>query len=380
LNEAAAIPVDQSLNHHGSHRQLVRNIPDPVYAKVDAIIVPTARPIPYLRSAIGLAKHHGCTLMALCSKRALAAETIKLARASDVETIAIDIDQAPSGIVPDFATTALLRGGKFKRRTDVSFKRNLGLLMARMIGWERIVFLDDDIAIPDPDDLGAAVGAVGPFASVGLTIEGFPDNSVVCHAYRDAGGSQDSFIGGGALAVGMESFNSFFPNIYNEDWFFLLNDYGLRPSAITGRALQSEYDPYHNPMRARSEELGDSLAEGLFMLLDRGQALADANYIYWADFLHKRRRFIDEVMTMVDEALLPYRERARMIEALKASRGRNWVIDPQLCVDYVDAWRVDRRVWRDHINTTRRRLGVEKTLADLGLLLSCHRHPASRGP
>ncbi|MBE1469836.1 hypothetical protein [Kibdelosporangium phytohabitans] len=54
------------------------------------------------------------------------------------------------------------------------------------------------------------------------------------HAFRDAGGQQDTFIGG-ALAVGRKSFTSFFPNIYNEDWFFLLDDTGLRPSAVTAR-------------------------------------------------------------------------------------------------------------------------------------------------
>ena len=28
---------------------------------------------------------------------------------------------------------------------DLSIKRNLGLLLARMLGWERIFFMDDDI-------------------------------------------------------------------------------------------------------------------------------------------------------------------------------------------------------------------------------------------
>jgi hypothetical protein len=361
-------------NHHGSHRNLVTTVRKPEPAKVDAIIVPTARKAASLEAAMRLAKHHQCPIVTFCSIYSKASETRKLAKSVGVEIVAMDLNKRLLGVLPAFATTRLLREthfGKFHRRTDTSDKRNLGLLLAWMTGWERIVFVDDDIDIPFAEDLSGAVGALGPFASVGLSIGGFPDNSVVCHAYRIAGGKQDTFIGGGALAVGEESFNSFFPTIYNEDWFFLLNDDGLRPSAVTnGLVTQKPYDPFRDPMRARMEELGDSLAEGLFRLLDDKRPLTDANHRYWADFLTKRRRFIDEVIAMVGEARLAEAKNP-MIESLKAAKGRNWVIDPQLCVDYMDAWRADREVWRDQINTTGRRLGLEKALAELGLM-DCH--------
>ena len=53
---------------------------------------------------------------------------------------------------------------------------------------------------------------------------------MVCHAIRDTGGKQGTFVGGGALAVAVDRVDSFFPDIYNEDWFYLLRDDGrLRP-------------------------------------------------------------------------------------------------------------------------------------------------------
>ncbi|MEV4319819.1 hypothetical protein [Actinocrispum sp. NPDC049592] len=342
---------------------------NPVPATVDAIIVPTGRPVAYLQSAMKLAKYHQCTLVTISSRSSTAADVRALAaREGLADLIAVDATEIGEH-VPEFATTNLLRDTKFDRRTDTSQKRNFGLLLSRMVGWEHVVFLDDDIDIPAPHDLAGAVGSLGRFASVGLTINGYPDNSVVCHAYRIAGGRQDTFIGGGALAVGVESFNSFFPNIYNDDWFFLLNDHGLRPSAFTtGVVEQSSYDPFHDPTRARSEELGDSLAEGLYMLLDDTQRLDTANYAYWARFLSRRLKFIDEIVTFVGDTALPQPEKERMIESLKAAKGRNLVIEPQLCVDYLDAWRLDRKLWREHINVAPEQLGVEKTLAELGLI------------
>jgi glycosyltransferase involved in cell wall biosynthesis len=348
----------------------VDTVHNPAHTNVDAIIVPTGRPAGHLTSAMNLARYHDCTLVTISSLNSRAEEVRALAEKMGVaDVIAVDSTEIRKNVVPDFATTDLLRDTKFHRDHDTSHKRNFGLLLARMIGWDHVVFLDDDIRIPDPHALSGAVGSLGRFASVGLTIEGYPDNSVVCHAYRMVGGRQDTFIGGGALAVGVESFNSFFPNIYNDDWFFLLNDRGLRPSAFTtGVGEQSQYDPFRAPARAQSEELGDSLGEGLYMLLDNTQRLDAANYTYWSRFMLQRGKFIDEIVTFVGDTALPPEDKARMIESLKAAKGRNQVIDPQLCVDYLEAWRLDRKLWRDHISTTPEQLGRDKALAELGLI------------
>ena len=366
--------VEPSAHHHGSHRQLLTGA-ETVEVKpgqVDAIIVPTARPVAYLRQAIALADQLGCTLLVLCSKLAKAPDAAKAGKESRVSIVAIDTDSLPSGLVPNFKTSAVLRGNRFNRRTDTSIKRNLGLLLAEVAGWERIVFLDDDITVPRPDDLLDAAGLLASHAAVGLSNGGYPDNSVVCHAYRETGGPQDTFIGGGALAVGAASFTSFFPNIYNEDWFFLLDDDRLRPSTVTGLAVQSPYDPFSDVRRARSEELGDCLAEGVFSLLDTGGRVQDADARYWRGFLDKRRRFIDDVLCRVQSADNDLAEKARMIAALKAARGRNQFIEPELCVDYLRVWRTDRDLWRRHLDEIGRKHGhgmtLDKVLADLGLM------------
>ncbi len=229
-------------------------------------------------------------------------------------------------------------------------KRNLGLTLCHMVGWDRIIFLDDDIIVRDTAHLPRAAGLLDTHHAVGFTIGGFPDHSVVCHAYRIAGGSQEPFIGGGALAVHVTRNSSFFPDIYNDDWFYLLDaKKGLQPVAITGEVFQKPYDPF-KPKRARAEELGDVLAEGAFWLLDQSSPLMDADLRHWGNFLQRRERFIKHAMSLVQQADIEEGEKGRMMAALKASTGRLARITPELCRDYLRAFATDRERWRHHVD------------------------------
>ncbi|GHG01154.1 MULTISPECIES: hypothetical protein [Amycolatopsis] len=360
---------------HESHQDLLAHFDteDVSGAAMDAIIVPTARPAPYLRQAIAAAKEGDAFLLFLCSKLSTISGAILEAKNAGVRALAIDVDLLNPGLVPEFATDQVLRFTRFRRQTDTSFKRNLGLLIAVLAGWKRILFLDDDIELPHPADLGVAAGLLGEYAVVGLANAGMPDNSVVCHAIRDAGRKQDTFIGGGALAVGEAAFSSFFPNIYNEDWFFLLDGMKLRPSAITGTAVQKPYDPYRDPRRARGEELGDTLAEGVFGLFDSHLGLAHATEPYWEGFLADRRRIIRETIELVKASPIEAGEQGRMADSLRAALGRSELITPALCVRYLRAWQQDCVCWRQRITDLRRDhhggSGVAHAVAALGIPL-----------
>jgi hypothetical protein len=342
-------------HHHGSHRPLIWPFDEATRpVQVDAIIVPTARPVAYLKSAAQAAISLGCPLVTLHSHKwtcaHAAAEYLDQSFGRQVDLIAIDVPDAAQLCLPEMTTSVLLAGTIFKRRTDLSTKRNLALALSIMLGWKRVVFLDDDIRVPQPCDLSKAVGLLDFHAAVGLGIGGFPDNSVVCHAFRAIGGKQETFIGGGALAVAIQENMSFFPNIYNEDWFFLL-DAGkqLKSVASVGEVLQYPYDPYRVD-RARTEELGDVLAEGIFWLLDQGKPASDGGLEHWRDFLNHRRRFIQEIRTMVRfQPDVTSSVRMRMEEALTAALGRCERITPKLCVEYMRALAADQDRWQRHL-------------------------------
>ena len=265
----------------------------------------------------------GCPLVTLHSRRWTSAREALRRLPPAVTLIAIDVRDPAHVSLPRFETSRLVAGKMFDRRMDLSAKRNLALKLSHMLGWERVVFIDDDIQIPNPDDLRQAARLLDTYNAVGLGIGGYPDNSVVCHAFRIAGGDQETFIGGGALAVEVKRNHSFFPDIYNDDWFYVL-DAGkrLQPVATTGQVTQNRYDPFRNPGRARAEEFGDVLAEGTFWLLDQGKSAADADWRHWRDFLERRQRFIRQVLGMVAQADRDPKEQARIVEALKAGAGQ----------------------------------------------------------
>jgi glycosyltransferase involved in cell wall biosynthesis len=362
------LTVDQLLGH----TDLLQD-PDTseiVDRKLDAIIVPSARTAPYLVEAAGVAEELNTPLVVLASKRANRHDIIREIEDNGIvaDMIAVDVPVKLGPPMPKLETAAMFAGPPFERRTDISMKRNLGLLLARSIGWQRIIFLDDDITVPKPGDLPRAAGALNHHGAVGLQIGGYPDNSVVCHARRELGEKQDTFVGGGALTIPTYRHpEAFFPNIYNEDWFFLLDDTRLRTVSLVGEVLQRPYDPFINPDRARAEELGDTLAEGLFALLSRGNTIKDAlNDGYWLEFLRTRRRLIDHLlhkaMEKPDSA-----DRDHMIAALKAARGRSFLIEPRLCVRFLLAWQRDRVVWSETVGNLPVGLQPKQALGLFGL-------------
>jgi hypothetical protein len=221
------------------------------------------------------------------------------------------------------------------------------------MGWQRVVFLDDDIEVGGHEEVARAAALLDSYDVVGMNIGGYPDNSVVCHAHRLTGGQQDSFVGGGALAVETTRSPSFFPNIYNEDWFYLLGETSLRRLAVTGKVKQRPYDPFDRPVRARDQELGDVLAEGVYWLLDgeerRGwQAATDP--AHWRGFLARRRTFIDDVLGRVRRLPPDSGPNRQAVESsLLAALGRLSRVDPEFCVSYLKAWMEDRHQWADHL-------------------------------
>ncbi|MBM2623105.1 hypothetical protein JIG36_47155 [Actinoplanes sp. LDG1-06] len=344
-------------------------LPERVERRIDAIVVPTFRPHHALRDAMAAAQELGCRLVALCSGPAQAWRAVELGDEFGVDVIAVDLHENRPDM-PRFRSDEVLARNGFVHGSDLSLKRNLGLLLGRMIGWSRVLFLDDDIAKLRAVELNGAARHLdsGEFRAVGLQNTGYPDNSVVCHAYRAVGGVQDSFIGGGAMIVDPTQTRSFFPNIYNEDWFFLLGDGVPFKAAVSGSMYQRSYDPFASAGRATGEELGDTLAEGLFWLLDGGSQPKSGDAGFWGDFLSRRQGLLSYVLDRLDDHVDDPPRRELMKASLRAARARSLDINPWLCASFVGAWREDLVTWGRFLSQRSSCLDdPEKALAELGL-------------
>jgi hypothetical protein len=219
---------------------------------------------------------------------------------------------------------------------------------------------------------------LGSFAAAGLWITEYPDNSIVCHANRITGGSQDVFVSGAALAVDTAADIGFFPNVYNEDWLFFFDYAAEKRLANSGHEVtQLQYDPFAKPRRAAWQEFGDVLAEGLYTLLHLGMAVDEATTDYWHHFLEARRSFLEGIATRAESAQLKSPDqvvhRGQLVYSVKRAQKCLQTIDADLCARYVQAWRGDLDDWRQRVagigqlSTAEAPVSTEEALAALRL-------------
>ena len=367
--------------HHPSHRTLLRRRRLFVrQAALDAIVVPSARAAEAVVHAGELARQLNCALIVLASRQAIGVEIVaRLAPLSLKCLHVVDVPDDLASRLLAFRTSRILVDAGMARPTDVSAKRNLGLAVARMAGFKRVLFLDDDMRIPRSADLKTAAGLLREHDAVGLRLGGFPDNSVVCHAISETGKFQDTFVGGGALVVATDRPMSFFPDLYNEDWFFLLDESRLRPVTVTGTALQRAYDPFASVERARMEEFGDVLAEGIFATLDDKGEIWDADFAYWREFIWQRRDLIGRTIRRAKHGQRNARKNGKMIRSLMAARSElDQRVNAKLCVQFMDAWRHDLTSWKEFCKSLAEVDSVELAFARFDL--ECVARPATAPP
>ena len=338
---------------------------------LDAIVVPASRPAAHLDHAVTLARATGCWLLVLCSRRLNSTEARKFFTARSYrKVIAIDLPRGYSHDLLHFPELLSIKNelplacGFYT--TDLSTKRNLGLILARMLGWRRIFFLDDDIRDINHPNLQSTVNMLGSFSAAGLWVTDFPDNSIVCHANRETGGAQDVFVSGAALAVDTAANIGFFPDIYNEDWLFFF-DYTSKGQLANSclEATQLRYDPFANSRRAAWQEFGDVIAEGLYTLLHLGLEIQQATHDYWASFLEARRNFLETVATRMSKACPNTRK--EMLLSVQSALKCSLTIKPDLCELYVQAWRKDLVAWEQRAAGIPAMSSVEAALREMGL-------------
>lgn len=348
-----------AMPHNQSHRGLLRRAPVGRSRSVDALFVPASRPASHLRVSAGIALSLDCELVVLCSRDAKPVEFAQIASEwPALRWAAIDIPAGYRHPTLEFSTSTIDEA-KALRLGDLSLKRNIGLLFARMLGWRSILFLDDDVFALDPGLVRQASAASGRVSAVGFPVHEFPDNSVVCHANRLAGGQQDVFVSGSALLVRPGRRSTFFPEIYNEDWFFMFDDLSRGAVASMGQAHQLPYAPFADPDRAAEEEFGDLLAEGLMGLIHARVPVAAAlEDQYWREFLLHRREFIERSAERLAGAK-PATEQFAALSALRTAEARRAAIAPAACSAYLRTWRADQARWAQRVDALTRMSNFE---------------------
>jgi hypothetical protein len=376
------------VEHLPSHRHLmepVRSWSASVrHGLLDAIVVPTSRSFsrtrPGIEAALDLAHQFSARVVIVCSGDADPCRFpvwLLDKWPVPVALLAMGGCHVPKGLLTFQTSAHPFARSEWTNPRDVARKRNLAVAVAVSAGWSRLLFLDDDIIIPEqtqgaPREVFGAASVAGAAAAladgchhvIGWTMTDFPDNSAVCHARRLVGLPQSCFIGGGALAVQVDRKTPFFPCIYNEDWLFLLPYLHRRlqgdlPVGSAGEIQQAAYDPFV-PGRPVSEEFGDVLAEGVLNSLEPG---CDRSAVwlpwYWARVIGRRQDMIETIASRIGPAraagaLPPDRadalgEAMNDLRALYDRAGTGFRDLPSSFVDFLVRWYADNDVWRSRL-------------------------------
>ena len=347
---------EQSSSHQRLLDSARRSAPDIPF---DSIVVPTNRRAKSLTACMRLARQTRIPLIVICSKMVRRREVIDMANRVGVKAYALDLPPHPAnplGITFATSTDEELAAASSVTTRDLSTKRNLGLVLARMLDWKRLMFLDDDIYGISKRDVDALAGGLNDHSISVLIPKKFEDNSVACHAHRLGGGVQDKFASAGGMGVQVDRDDlAFFPNIYNEDWFFFSEEAASRKIIKVGESRQRTYNPYADPQRAVKEEFGDLLAEGLYARLDHEQGVHGADTAYWAAFIKNREMFharVAELLGNHDERKNKTK-RGRDVRAaevsIRAAREQLDRIRPELCHKFVQLWQADLVEWRRYL-------------------------------
>lgn len=334
-----------STRHYSTHASVLRRPAVTGRDRLNGIVVSAARPAAYSTSALRLGADLGVPVVLMCSHKANHNDAVALAETiRNVEAVVIDVSAESDLGLPRFRTSAF-RQARQGALGDLSRKRNLGLLLGRLAGWRSLLFLDDDIHGWDLADVEHAVTALDRHTAVGMPAHSYPDNSIVCHAHRLVEPTQDVFVSGSALIVDVQRADTFFPEIYNEDWLFLAPYVERGRVGAVGSVTQLPYDPFAKPRRAADQEFGDVLAEGLMGYLHSGSLNPPPPIEYWEAFLEARAAFIEKTMVGCLRASLDGKASSALPALDEAARACSEISAASL-VEYVDSWLSDLGSWR----------------------------------
>ena len=377
--------MSRQIRHGQSHASLLRDVSASAVpatrSRLDAIVVPTARPSSSLRELIDLSARLSVPLVVLCSRQAQVEQVARrVEKTFGARALAVQVpeDYRLPGDTP-LTSQKDIQEACAGRSSDLSVKRNIGVRLGRMRGWNKILFVDDDIMQFRPTQIERMASVLDRHPVASMISRDFPDNSVVCHARRLAGLDQDVFVSGAVLGVNLQNpALSFFPDIYNEDWFFFARHAAARYLPKIGEVRQAEYLPFYDPGRAEREEFGDLLAEGLYALFEttpgwdfRDQLKVATRVGHWQRFIEIRLEMIDEIRRSLARAQyrtgVDYPTILQAQESLWRAEKQVGRISADLCVDFIEKWQEDEAGWQQSLRSYTTVLSERDALAELEL-------------
>ena len=185
----------------------------------------------------------------------------------------------------------------------LGYARNYAIILAKIFGFEQVLFMDDDIIVEDVDLIFRMFDKLNNADFVGAEIKGMPDLSVVDFIMQEIGLEPYRFMSGGFLAFNLNSVSEYFLNYYNEDWIWLFLHEPKAKLVKYGEVYQLPYDPFKNAVeKALHQEFGEILVEGVRKFIENGNNTALLlNKDFWNEIIKARTSLIKHIKNLSHE-------------------------------------------------------------------------------
>lgn len=179
---------------------------------------------------------------------------------------------------------------------NLSYVRNFALLLARSMGLERVLYMDEDIRVPDIGLIDELFSLLTDVSFAGAHVDGMPDQSILGHIAADVGVNNPEMLSGGFLAFNPSSVTEYFVNIYNEDWIWLFLQILTQRHAKHGSVLQETADRFDRyQSKVLFQEHGELIVDGLVDGHANGSYAELESFDFWARMLLERDEYLQDL-------------------------------------------------------------------------------------
>jgi hypothetical protein len=241
----------------------------------------------------------------------------------------------------DLATSNHKFTKSYVNNWKLPLKRNFALRHASVMGFRKILIVDDDIRSIDKKRLKAGADCLDKYALAGCFVNDFLDTSVLGHLEKAAGEEIHPFLSGSFLFIKPPETQSFFPCLYNEDWLFMIPHVQNGTACSFGNVRQEAFDPFGNLSRPVFQEFGEIIIEGLYALIESKQYEFRFKSKTWIDVIAQRR----EILKSLSKRLAKKKHQITIKQMLES----NSHITEADCCDFISYWERDTISWSKYI-------------------------------
>jgi len=180
------------------------------------------------------------------------------------------------------------------RKWHLGSCRSYALSFARAVGFSKILMVDDDIIVHRYEKALKTLGLLAIFGIVGAKTAGMPDDSVMGHILRQGATCNSEFISGQFMAIDLKRVSFPFPDIYNEDWaFVLLHSLSLQVARYSS-AYQLPYNPVANLIeKSMFQEPGEVFCVGVIEAVRWRELSLLLERSYWTSVCRWRIEYLE---------------------------------------------------------------------------------------